>query len=252
MSDNKQVKDLSTKELLDLLKAANIEQTQEIKQELRQKIDGVVSTVAEHQSKITKLENKVLSLDRKSRRNNIAVWGLKLADNSDVLKVTLTKLNSLLGTNISEGDINNVFINKASNSAPVILEFVSNLKKRYIYSLVGKLKNSGISISHDSSFEDRQKQKVLVKHLREAKEQKLDAKIKNGKLEIGEDSYSVEELLELEKEADSDSDSSDKEQNPNSGGEVTSTPGEVSKSIKRKRRSIVYSPKKTRSTVNKD
>nr|CAI5858396.1 unnamed protein product [Callosobruchus analis] len=234
------VSQLTTTELLKLMKDANNQQTSEIRQELVSKIQQVSEIAAETNKKVQQLEAKVQKLDRKIRRNNIVVFGLHIENKSNLLEETTTKLGNILEVGIAKADISNIyFIKQESECPPIILEFVSFLKKQESFKNVSKLKGSGIGISNDLSYEDRQTQKILVRHLKQARKQQLPAKIRGNHLEIEKHLYNAEELENLQQLADKDSEESPDEEVPGQSGTTES------KTIiqKRKRCKIQYSPK---------
>nr|CAI5863879.1 unnamed protein product [Callosobruchus analis] len=200
------VSQLTTTELLKLMKDANNQQTSEIRQELVSKIQQVSETAAETNKKVQQLEAKVQKLDRKIRRNNIVVFGLHIENKSNLLEETTTKLGNILEVGIAKADISNIyFIKQESECPPIILEFVSFLKKQESFKNVSKLKGSGI-----------------VRHLKQARKQQLPAKIRGNHLEIENHLYNAEELENLQQLADKDSEESPDEEVPGQSGTTES------------------------------
>lgn len=66
------------------------------------------------------LKTTIVHLERAIRRNNIAIFGLRLNINKPV-KRWFNKLNELLGTEISEKDINFVKLLKKTVTARLII-----------------------------------------------------------------------------------------------------------------------------------
>lgn len=199
VDENKSVKDLSVAELLKLMTEVNTQQTSQIKAELKSAITNVNTTVDDINDKISELTTKVEILERRSRRNNIVIFGLKIDEKSELLTETLTKLNTLLGCTLTDQDINHIYMLKnETEKPPIILEFVSFIKKQRVSTQFSKLRGSGVSIANDASYEDRQKLKILRKHWKRAKDQNLEARIRGLKLEIGDKLYSIEELEKIE------------------------------------------------------
>lgn len=152
--------------------------------------------------KLFKLQRRCVTLERKIRKNNIVLFGLDLTG-TDFIARTIEQLNELFGLNLTSSDINNIYRVGKSNNPPVIVEFVSFLKKKEIFKDVTKLKSlktRNIAVSNDLCYEDREEQKVLRRHYRLAKEKNLQTKIKGHKLEIEGKLYAAGDLEQPEYE----------------------------------------------------
>lgn len=213
-------KELSTNELYELLVKANEEQTKDIKEQIQRSTEIQNETIRTLSGKLEKLSNRCLYLERKSRKNNIIIFGLKINDDKLLANETIAMLNNLLGLNYYAGDINNIYkIGKDSNP-PIVVEFISFLRKIEIFKdaeKLKKLKEKNIAISNDLCEEDRQDQKLLRRHLKDAREKKLNANIKGNKLEINKVLYTISQLkngdIDLENNiSDSEVDTSQEEE----------------------------------------
>jgi len=257
-------------QLFKLLVDINNKQTQEIKLDFQQATTKIESVSKE----VLKLNQKQLNLERQSRKNNIIIFGLQgFTRSEDWLKDTLKGLNLVLETNIHISDINNYYSVGKSQNPPIVLEFISFLKKTEIFKNkdnLKKLKTKGWSVTNDLCPEDRLKQKKLREHLKIARSQNCEAKIAGYKLIINNQEYSVEDLAEIENKKsqeiytdDSDIESevanptAEKENPKNHTEELNSSNKTQNKTVfeapveqqtsdpKRKRRKIIYeySPK---------
>ncbi|CAG9763536.1 unnamed protein product [Ceutorhynchus assimilis] len=137
-------------------------------------------------------KNRALLHERKLRKNNIIVFGIPRC--SDILNNTISALNNLLGVDIKVDDINNITQLGNTANSPILIEFISFLKKSSLFGHVSKLKGTKISIANDLCPEDRENHRILVKYLKEAKGRNLNAKIKGNKLVIDDTAYSIEDL----------------------------------------------------------
>nr|CAI5831225.1 unnamed protein product [Callosobruchus analis] len=136
-------------------------------------------------------------------------------------------------------EINNIYlVDKNKDNSPIILEFISLFKKQILFKQVYKLKNTGVSIANDLSYENRKTQKELVRHLRQAKQQNLPARIRGTRLEISSRLYTIDELNSIEEGTFEDS--ADDEV-----ADDASTSDSRQKQVeqKRKRAKLQYSPK---------
>nr|CAI5850422.1 unnamed protein product [Callosobruchus analis] len=158
-------------------------------------IKTITDTIVESKERINRLETSVKLLERKLRRNNIVIFGLQIKNKDNLLLETLDELKNLL----SIGDINNIFqVDKNTDKSPIILEFISLLKKQLVFKQVQKLKGTGVAIANDQSHEDRQLQKKLVHHVKQAKQQNLHARIRGTRLEVANRLYTIDELNSIE------------------------------------------------------
>nr|CAH7717723.1 unnamed protein product [Callosobruchus chinensis] len=241
MNTEKSISQLTTTELLKLIQQANTVQTKELKEELSSSIQAITATVSETSDKICRLENRVELLDQKLRRNNIVIFGLQIKNQDNLLEETLAELKRLLNFELTSGDINNIYlVDKNKEKSPIILEFISLLKKQLLFKLLHKLKSTGVSIANDLSYEGRKIQKELVRHLKQARQQNLPARIKGTRLEVSNRLYTIEELNSIE--PGNFEDSSDDESAEDVGTPVTQHT-QADKHQKRKRAKLQYSPK---------
>lgn len=201
--------DLSNKQILDTLlnaikeegKANKEELKREIKEEtqiLLQKLEKNTSNIDKLTQQYIALENRYINFERIIRKNNIIIFGLNVPTGTNLLHFTLNKLQHLLGVQLQETDINNVYQLKSDGTPPIKVEFVTFLKKDLIIKNCRKLKGTKIFISQDLCPEDRKDQKVLNDHLKIARSKNYLAKIKGKKLEINGESYTIEQLRQTE------------------------------------------------------
>lgn len=164
--------------------------------QINQNISDNLKLLQSNENRVKKLEQRCLYLERRLRRNNIVIFGLSI-DGTDLSNQTLLKLNSLLDLNITIRDINNIHKIGKNSTPPIVVEFVSFLQKKEIFSNTEKLralKGTGISISNDLCEEDRRKQKILRKYLKSAKEENRQARIVGDKLEIDKELFTISDL----------------------------------------------------------
>lgn len=202
--------DLTVEKIEQLLLTANKRQTEELRQDLKCVIEDVTHKLKKTEEKLLKLENRSIFLERKIRKNNIVIFGIEVREN--LLDNTLAKVNELLGTNLVKPDINNIYTLGKKPGSPVIIEFISFLKKAEIFQNREKLrglKGTNISIANDLCEEDRRNEKILRKHLKEAIQKNIPAKLKGYKLEIDGKLYSVSDLEDVGSDSQQGSDESD-------------------------------------------
>ncbi|CAG9817343.1 unnamed protein product [Phaedon cochleariae] len=194
-------------QIYELLLRANKEQTQEIKSEIQDTIKTLTNKLDEANTEIKYLKDRCVNLERKARRNNIILFGIKVEDNSELVPTVLQTLNEILEIEIKVSDINNIYKIGRTENAPVIVEFISYIKKSSLFANKQKLKLlnvNGLSIANDLCEEDREEQKILLKHRRIALEQNDEAKIKGRKLYVNNQPFTSEELKNLENKTETE------------------------------------------------
>lgn len=194
-----------------------IQKIDENQKTLNEKIEAADFTIKKLTNENTELKERITVLEQRARRNNIAVFGLKINENNLLLEA-IKELNSLLKINIVENDISNIYWPKNKDlKTPVIIEFISTFKKRLVFSNIKNnllaLKNKRIFITNDMSKEERQVTKYMKEKYKEAKEKKLNAQIKGKKLIIEGQEYDYTTLKaqaeHLEKGRTEESDTED-------------------------------------------
>ena len=175
----------------------------ENKTDLTNQIAETNSNICKLQIENNKLKKRVEILERNIRKNNIAVFGLNEIDENNLLASTQKKIKEVLKIEIKQSEINNIYKPKSEHQiTPVIVELTTFLKKSEIFKAIGKLKEnnleklkeSGLIITNDLPKEERDKQKVLRKKLKNARSKNQNAKIQRGKLLINGKIYDYEDL----------------------------------------------------------
>lgn len=149
------------------------------------------------------LRERVINLENKIRRNNIAVFGLE-SDKNNLLESSISKLNTALKVQVlSKSDISNIYWpqNKSSNT-PVIFELITNFKKLEVFGKIKEslesLKEAKVFITNDLSYEERQVRKFLKEKQIELKKDNKDAKITGRALIVDGQKIHYKELLQTE------------------------------------------------------
>ncbi|CAG9761274.1 unnamed protein product [Ceutorhynchus assimilis] len=251
--------------LFNLMLKVNQQQTQEITAKIEATTTNLSTTIQETKLEIDSIKKRCSFIEKKLRKNNIVIFGAKSQpqQTAGLLTSCVTLLNNLLGTNISEQDINNIYKIGKEENPPIVIEFISYLKKLTVYENkenLKKLKEHGITISNDLSPSEREEQKLLRKHLQIARTQNHETKILGNKLIIDNMEYTPQELKEIEANA-SHSESAEEEENEaiknTEKSEKTGRNNKDKKPVaqrnnerqtKRKRLMVKYSPKYTRNT----
>ncbi|KAL3287062.1 hypothetical protein HHI36_001550 [Cryptolaemus montrouzieri] len=89
-------------------------------------------------------------------------------------------------------------------SSPIKVDFISYLTKSLVLSKSFNLKGSNVYINSDLCEEDREKEKELKNHLKEARRKNYTAYKKNWNLYVNGEQFSVEDFKQLNEVAESE------------------------------------------------
>lgn len=190
------------------------EKTADLKNELKTQISEIKnefnSIIYQDQEKIATLESRnkelqeaIIQLQRRTRKNNIVVFGIK-EDQQNIVEQVTTTLNNTLEIEILISDISDAYKIGKNNTEdkPIIVELISYQKKLHILKNAYKLKGKNISIANDLCWEDRENKKILIKHLKEARNKGVQAYIKGHKLIIADEPYTADDLEKSKSKGD--------------------------------------------------
>lgn len=149
----------------------------------------------EEQLKKEKIKNSTLS--KQIRKNNVIIFNLEFKE-GNLLEYAIDKLYKVLNIKLEKRDINNIYTigNKIENK-PIIIQFVSFLKKQELYSNCQKLKGTQIRISEVLNQEERIEQKALIPYLKKAKQENKKSHLIGNLLKIENKHYTVKDLETL-------------------------------------------------------
>lgn len=174
---------------------------------LHEGLERVSSEVTLLKDKTARLESRIEHFERKEKKNNIVIYGLAKVEHTGLTLAEwiIAKFSTLLGIEVPLSSINNVyFVGRADFKAPLVVEFTSFITKSSIFKNLFKLKGSGVFIGNDLAKKDREINRVLVSHLKEAKKKKLVAHIRNNRLYVGEECFSYDQLVKGQPEETND------------------------------------------------
>lgn len=157
------------------------------------KIEELNHKVKELEQENTILVDRIETLEVRSKKNNIIIFGLESSES--LCPVSLCReLHGLLDVEIQVSELNNIYKIKAKEN-PIKVEFISYLKKLEVMNNCKKLKGTEVFISSDLTYKQRCCNRILRGHLRQAREE-TDARsyIKGNKLYVNNRAYTVEEL----------------------------------------------------------
>ncbi|CAH0559663.1 unnamed protein product [Brassicogethes aeneus] len=164
------------------------------KEEINVKIKNYEDKIEQLETDNTTLKRQVLTLERKSRKNNIVIFGLNTVTPTNIIEEVLKLFKETLLVPISEQDLSHIYTIGKSAEKPIVVEFISFYKKLAVIKNCYKLKNTNIAISQDQCPEDQENTKILRKYKKEAEEKGEKATIKFNSLKIEDKVYSIREL----------------------------------------------------------
>ncbi|KAJ8933440.1 hypothetical protein NQ314_013997 [Rhamnusium bicolor] len=186
-----------------------LEEIRKTRQELKAIVEAVevnvLKKIEETNKRINKVEQHITIIDEKLeefdkiiRKNNIIIFGLTQPQQIKA-DVVCQELKRLVDVDINLSELNDFYPLGKTKNCPLKVEFTSYLKKALILRNLHKLKGSNISIANDQTPKQREENKILRKHLQQAK-QNVDniCFIKRNKLHINDEIYTPEELKNCE------------------------------------------------------
>lgn len=179
----------------EIIKNRNV--VQAIETRLLLKLEEYKAQIKKLEEENNEIREKLELVSRQEKKKNLIIFGLKNIDT--IPKYICEQLNQYLEINITEKDISDVYKLGKNDNSPIKIEFVSYLTKKLILQNCYKLKGKNLNIAHDQTPQQRANSKVLRKHLLLAKQEGHEkCFIKNEKLYVGGEVYSVEELWRSE------------------------------------------------------
>lgn len=164
------------------------------------KIEGLNEKIRNLEKENQQFKSKIEYFERELKQNSILIYGLNLESNTGVDNICQI-LNNLLKISITPADINNYYTLNLPKK-PIKINFISNLKKRLVFSNCRRLKGTQVSICNDLTYNQRQDHKILRAYLKKAREDTNSRSyIKGHKLYIGESVFTAESLSNLPEDA---------------------------------------------------
>lgn len=215
---------------------------------LASKLDKTKQQVGKLREENRELKRRIEILENTARRNRVAIFGIHF-DRNNLLDSVLTELNRLLKTEIRKSDVSNIYHPQNNPRAPVIVEFLSNLKKAEVLGgikpNIEDLKKAKVIVTNDLSKSEREIVKFLRIKRDEAKARNQVAKIVGRNLIIdGQKFYykSLETGPDASSEFDTDrsrseSDEAEDDTGLNAAEKLTKGTITSDKSQKKKRKS---------------
>lgn len=166
------------------------------------KIETINEKAIRLEEENTELKGKVEYMERQLKKNNLVAFGLVKKPEEVAVDNICNKLNALLELNITTNDISDLYlIGGTTGKEPLKIELTSKFTKVNILRNCIKLKGKNITIAHDLTRSQQEKNKVLVKHLKEIRSKGRDkCYIKGEKLYINNKPYTAEEITKKEEE----------------------------------------------------
>ncbi|CAG9821063.1 unnamed protein product [Phaedon cochleariae] len=145
-----------------------------------------------------KLREDIVKLERRSKKFNIIVHGIKEDKEENILSVANNIIKNKLGVELESTSIRDIFRigqqNLPRKIRPISIELAQYSLKNEILKNSFKLGGTGYYITHDLTPCDLQKQKILLDYQKIARESGLRTKLKKGKLLVDGKEYSTEDI----------------------------------------------------------
>lgn len=200
----------TTQDVYNLLKnidnklAKKIDEVQEEVRSLRISVNEDIGVLKEKvnclEEQNSLLKEKLKYIERKNKQNSVIIYGLEEQEGenqSKLLEEILKLINSIIKVELVPFEINNIYrIGKNVNTRrPILVSFVTTLKKQEVIRNGKRLKGTEISISEDLIDEDREERKILVEALKQARNQNKKAVIRGNRIIIDSTKFSATDIL---------------------------------------------------------
>lgn len=200
--------DITNRDLHHHIAALLKEQTDTLIKQFDEKINGFKNDLLLAKTEIrnlkdenTKLKHTINGLEKTLKNNNIVIFGIppkKKESRLDLAKSVLDKFEALLHISCSLNEVVDIYrVGKRAESSPVIVKLCSIITKDKILRNCSKLKGTGLFITRDLPYDERQSKKELRKYYQAALKKSVNAKLIGNKLVIENIEYTTAELERL-------------------------------------------------------
>lgn len=177
----------------------------QIEATLLEKLGGNGELIAELRRENDTLKRRLESLEVATRKNNIIIFGIPNSEhgNQNLCEFVVRKLKQLLDVDLGSDSISDSYTigRGPSPSYPIKVEFVRFSDKQKVLKKVNALRGGRVFISRDLTPKEQIESRILRQHLKLAREKKVNAYIKQGKLYVNGDAYTAAELQSSTEEA---------------------------------------------------
>jgi hypothetical protein len=168
-------------------------------QQLRVKIKDEQTKNEELENEINMLRNRAIEQEDRNRRNNLIFFGIPKERNfesyADCEKIILKIIRESMKINITDYELDRVHRlgGNSNNSPPMIIRFLSWKVKEEVLKNSYRLRNTGIWISEDFSYETRQYRNKLRPFIRQAREEEKKVSLRYTTVIINGVKYQLSE-----------------------------------------------------------
>lgn len=200
--------ELSLKDVLDAINKQSADLKKEITDFKQEMLTSIGATVSEHTAKINNIEKQIEEIDEKvlkseieKRKNNMIFYKIAEVEASqDALHKAMVKmLNEEVQNTFEIRDIDFMFRlgkKREGQIRPVLVRFISYLKKELIMNNRKKLSEKSIDVADDLPNEIRERRKISAPLVKSLKEKGFHASLKMDKIKVNGEIWSVEKARE--------------------------------------------------------
>lgn len=174
--------------------------------ELKDSIEKVNTNLTSRVEEIrTTLENKhgeivekIEYIEKRIKRNNVVIFGLETNNyyTENLVQIVLAFFETKLNILVAPHEINNIYSVGRTHKKPIVVEFISYLRKIDILKSAHKLKGTNIFINHDLTKTEQKENTILRKQLKLARTEDTKAYIKKNKLYYQGEVYTAKDFPE--------------------------------------------------------
>ncbi|KAL3272853.1 hypothetical protein HHI36_014314 [Cryptolaemus montrouzieri] len=140
---------------------------------------------------------------QKSEKNNLVIHGASL-DNQSPRKTAVNIFRDVMNVATVAEDLDDAYTLGKEDESPILVELISFNKKNEILKRTNTLNGTGIYITLDISPEQRIKQSILIKYMKEARNKGQTSRIRGDNLIVDGKAFKINQHRTPDCSVDSD------------------------------------------------
>lgn len=149
-------------------------------------------------------EQKIKEIEQEIRRKNIVIKGLEDREDemgeeiNQKLKKIFIKMEVKIDDNIDIEEVRRIGKYKRGTNRPILMKMARSKKKFEILKQTKTLRGTDIWIEEDYTKEVQEERKLLIPHLKEARQKGYNARLRYNKLIINKEVFTIQDFVQEE------------------------------------------------------